>query len=215
MLREPILESIGDPLAVCLLPVLMHRMNNATQLLSNLHGIQQQCPERDWLRDRAPELGESSESIQRIGYLLAVLSSACGADLLLARRELHGLQYMVDAVTDVVRREGGELSAHPGSLPNLSPSVHQGWELPWAFGALLHDAAFSSESSAAVEWQLLHDQTGWVLISSCIPADRFVRLGPLVEERLPESILEVCAEGWSWRLPEAWLLEQNGGRCES
>ena len=209
MIREPIERPTGDPLAAHLLPVLMHRMNNATQLLSNLHAIQQHASERDWIRERADDLAQTSADIERLGYLLAVLASASGADLLLERRERRGLQILADAVTDAIRRSGGEVRPSNRPLPDQSPAVHDGWELPWGFGALLYHAARTSGKQEPFEWQLLQEANSWVLVSSWVPSDTFEALQPLLRERLPETQLDVCTQGWSWRLPLSWLVSDS------
>jgi hypothetical protein len=200
-------DAVGDPLAARLLPVLMHRMNNATQLLSNLHAMSQYGGDRDWIEEHANDLAECSTDIDRMGYLLAVLASACGADLLLKRRIVRGLEVMGHGVLDVVRRDGGAMNGDFRGLPDLAPEIHNGWEFPWAFGSLLYQASVGSseKSNSSLSWQLLAEDESWVLVSSMVPADRFQGIHSQIIERLPESQLDICAEGWSWRFPGAWL----------
>mgnify|MGYP006928158157 CR=1 FL=1 len=208
--KEAIPEAANaDVLAIRLLPVLMHRMNNATQLLSNLHAMGQYVGKSDWLSSHAVDLKDCSEDIHELGYLLAVLASANGADLLLERREARGLQSMVSAVIDAVRRDGGRMNAPARALPNQSPGVLGGWELPWAFGTLLYASTLgqlvTEEDPPSYDWQLLQEEEAWVLVSSKVPRDQFGSLRSKIESRLPQTQLDVCTEGWSWRMPAAWL----------
>lgn len=197
---------VGDPLVARLLPVLMHRLNNATQLMSNLHAMGQYEPETDWLKSHCDDLAECSVGIEQAGYLLAVLASSSGANLLLERREERGVEIMVRAVLEAVRRDGGQIQGTPRELPNQSPQVHNGWELPWAFGSLLYQSTCGPETEGVpLDWQLLREESTWVLVCSLVPDDHFESLQPLLAARLPETQLDVCTQGWSWRLPADWL----------
>jgi hypothetical protein len=203
-------DEIGaDVLAVRMLPVLMHRMNNATQLLSNLHAVGQYVDGNDWLRTHATDLSECSCDIHESGYLLAVIASANGADLLLERREARGVHSMVSAVIDAVSRDGGHMRAPCRPLPDQAPDVLNGWELPWAFGTLLYASTLGQpaegDKGATFDWQLLEEEDAWVLVSSTVPKDHFAAQHARIETLLPETQLDVCIEGWSWRLPAAWL----------
>jgi len=211
LVQEQLDRAVTDPLAAALLPVLVHRMNNTTQLLSNLRAVLQHAGGRDWLGERSGDLASAYTELDGAGYLLAVLSSACGADLLLARREPRGVALMVAAVGEVVRREGGRFVEPCRPLPDQAPGVHAGWQLAWGFGALLLGSARSCGlQGTAFEWQLLEESEAWVLVGSCVPADEFASLVPRLAERLPEAELDVRKGGWSWRLPAAWLSRADG-----
>jgi hypothetical protein len=198
-------QRVTDPLARLLLPVLVHRMNNTTQLLSNLQTLTRVAAETDWLSARAGDLEAATVDVDELGYLLAVVASASGADLLLERRVAEGLRIMIEAVTDVARRLGKELTRPCGPIPHQSANVRGGWELPWAVGALLLTAAVERSAEEHVDWQLLQENDSWVLVSSGTVADGFAGLRELLGERLPESHLDVRREGWSWRIPAGWL----------
>jgi hypothetical protein len=198
-------QRVADPLAEQLLPVLMHRMNNTTQLLSNLEALGRVTGGTDWVSERSQDLSSASVDVDEIGYLLAVVASAKGADLLLARRVAGGLRIMVDAVSDVARRRGRELRIPSHGVPEQSAHIHEGWELPWAVGALLLKAALNQAEGEPLDWQLLQEEGSWVLVSSGTMDDGFVGLRDLVLQRLPESHLDVRREGWSWRFPADWL----------
>ncbi len=196
---------ITDPLAATLLPVLMHRMNNTTQLLSTLNTLSARGGEVNWLEERAGDLAHASESIDQTGYLLAILACASGADLLLERRVSGGLGIAVRAVGKALKRERRFLADPDRALPLLAPDVKNGWELPWAFASLLLQAGRSLEEEGTLEWQLLEEESAWVLVSDASPPDRFESLVSAIERRLPECALDVRRHGWSWRMPAPWL----------
>ena len=198
-----------DPLAAAMLPVLVHRMNNTTQLLSNLHAILQADGGTDWLGERADDLAHSATDVHQLGYLLAVLSSSAGADLLLARREADGIELMLRAVADIARRAGRRLSLPDDGLPKQSAEVHRGWELPWAFGALLHQAVMELPEGEALQWRIEATSDSWVLRSSRAFLTPVGGLRALLEERLPETVLELDEDGWRWLLPRAWLTASD------
>ena len=205
MAQDQLDRSVGDPLAEHLLPVLVHRMNNTTQLLSNLEALGRVSSGTDWVGERSADLSSASVDVDEIGYLMAVVASAKGADLLLARRVADGLRIVIEAVTDVSRRRGRELRRPCRPIPHQAPQVHDGWELPWAVGALLLTAALDREEGQVLDWQFLQENDSWVLVSSGTVADGFAGLREVIEARLPESHLDVRREGWSWRIPAEWL----------
>lgn len=205
-MQEQLERATRDPLSEALLPVLVHRMNNTTQLLSNLGAVLKHAAGRDWLHERSSDLADAYRELDDTGYLMAVLASASGADLLLDRREARGVALMVASVGEVVRREGGTFREACQPLPEQAPGVKDGWQLAWAVGALLLLSARACGSQgSSFEWQLLEDSEAWVLVGSCVPSDGFASLAPTLAGRLPEAALDVRREGWSWRLPAAWL----------
>ncbi len=220
-------ELASDELASALLPVLIHRMNNATQMLSNLSSLARlgaAAPSgKDWLEERAEDLVQTSDSVDEIGYLLAVLASASGANLLLERRLPRGLSWMMSAVQDLLRRDGHAVASCSRPVPDQAPGVASGWELCWAVGALLLASA-KREGQALLgqallgqplqcqplqcqplQWQWLQEDDSWVLVCATTAASAVEGLRSQLAARLPESSLDVRSEGWSWRVPACWL----------
>ena len=198
----------SDELASTLLPVLIHRMNNATQLMSNLSALARCGPAPggvDWIEERAEDLAGTSREVDVLGYLLAVLASASGAKLLLERRAARGLEWMTEAVGEALHREGRALAPAARAVPDQSPRVANGWELCWAVGALLLAAGESSSADAPLEWQWLEQGESWVLVCAGEAPAGVTRLRALLTSRLPESSLDLRSEGWSWRVPAAWM----------
>jgi hypothetical protein len=194
-----------DPIAARLLPVLLHRIHNATQLLGTLNSIVVETGDVGWLERKAGDLGETGETIEELGYALAVIASACGADLLLERREPEGLAILVGAVREAARRDGLELREPESALPRLAPDVLRGWELPWAVSAVLMAGA-AGPAESAPDWSLAQDGASWALRIEAAPTDELRALLPLVAERLPGSELECPDERFELRLPGEWLV---------
>ena len=197
-----------DELSCLLLPALIHRANNATQLMSNLSTLAR-CGAGpsglSWLEERSGDLADAARQVDQVGYLLAVVASASGADLLLERRAPRGLAWMTEAVGEALVREGRHMAAPTRPVPDLVAEVHEGWQLPWAVGALLAAAGLSGGDDETLEWQWLEDESSWVLVCACASPRAVAHLAGILEERLPESSLDVCERGWSWRVPAAWM----------
>jgi hypothetical protein len=119
-------ESIVDPLTSALLPVLLHRLNNATQILHGWNALLAVSRSAD---ERAgADLAFASQVVDETGWVLAVLASASGADLLLARRERRGLAPLLEVVRDALRRSDRELATCDSPPPSLAPT----WEWRWS-----------------------------------------------------------------------------------
>jgi hypothetical protein len=139
-----------DPLAAALLPVLMHRLNNATQIL---HGWNALVTVGAFDSERgAADLAFASQVVDETGWALAVLASASGADLLLARRERRGIAPLLDAVQAALRRSDRDLASPEETPPSLAPSAADGWQVPWAIAAWLHASALALPAASTLEW---------------------------------------------------------------
>lgn len=147
-------EGAADPLAAALLPVLLHRLNNATQLLETLGSLARLDAERDWIGERSADLLEVSARVEELGYVLAVLASAAGADLLQERREPRGVELLVGAARDALRRERRRLAEPAAPLPRLAAAAGAGWEAPWAVASVLFAAGRDSDGGQELRWSL-------------------------------------------------------------
>ena len=96
MSAGPGASSAGDPLGAALLPVLLHRLGNAGQLLSALRSVLGLEGGERALHERADDLATTAREVEELGWALAALASASGADLLLARREPRGADILLD-----------------------------------------------------------------------------------------------------------------------
>jgi len=192
-----------DPLSRALLPVLLHGLANTTQLLKGLEAMLRIEGGEELFAARAPDLARASAEVEDLGFALAVLGSAGGARLLLARREPRGLAILFGLVRSALRREERDLSPPPGPWPLCAPDVLSGWELPWAFASVLLAAGRDGSPSEVLSWRLAEGPAGWTLE---LPGER--RLDEAVE-RVRSRLLgtEWAREGSLVRgtLPAPWL----------
>jgi hypothetical protein len=197
-----------DPLTAGLLPVVIHQLNNATQLLANFQALLSLGGADEILRARSGDIADTAQSVHELGYVLAVIASASGADLLLERREARGLDWIFDTVRDALRRDARDLPASSTPLPALSAAVGEGWELPWAFGALLYGAGSALAAGERLQWRLALQDGAWRLE---VADHSRARLGPLADaltQRLPGATVFDDATGVTLQLPGDWLLEE-------
>lgn len=150
---------LSDPLARAMLPVLLHRIGNASQLLSNLAALLD--VRAGALEERAEDLAAAGGIVDETGWLLALLASASGANLLLERREAHGLAPLVDGVRACLRRENRDLAPFRGSLPLLAPHVGSGWELPWYVGSVLYLSGRALPEKQSLAWSIARGEGTW------------------------------------------------------
>ena len=190
----------ADPLAKAMLPVLLHRMGNAAQLLNGLDALLAVDPSA--LEARAGDLAAARDQVDDLGWLLALLASASGAHLLLDRRERAGLAPLVDAVRACLRREQRDLDAGPRSLPGLAPDVGDGWQLPWGLASFLYLSGASLPARASLRWSLDIDGGAWRLESA---AEHGAALDGVLQ-LLPGVKLRREGELTLLELPRTWLL---------
>lgn len=190
----------GDPLAVALLPVLLHKLNNATQLVTGLNAVLAFEDGEGFLAERADDLGKTSRQVEDLGWLLAVLATSSGANLLLERREPRGVAIVLDLVSDALRRSGKTLVI-PGPLPRLAPDALDGWQIPWAVGSLLWASASDLTEGAELGFEVT--PPGRISARST-PAVR--TLAQAIREHLPGASLEVAEDEWRLELPPGWFV---------
>jgi hypothetical protein len=105
-------RTVGERLAAALLPVLLHRVQNTTQLLIGVRTLLELAP-GELPPARADDLVAAGDAAQEQGWLLGVLGASLGADLLLGRHEPRGLEAMLRLVRDAARRNGRDLAWTP------------------------------------------------------------------------------------------------------
>lgn len=194
----------SDPLAVALLPVLLHKLAGATQLLSGLNALLGVEGGEVFALTRSDDLGAASRTAHDLGWLMAVLASAGGTNLLLERREPRGIAIVLEVLADALRRKGRELHGVGLAPPALAPEVLDGWQVAWSFGALLLSAADDLAPGEPLEWSLESTAEGGVRLSA--PAGESVaRISALVTERLPGARLSMEEGRFSLSLPAEWI----------
>lgn len=196
--------ALADPLARAMLPVLLHRVANATQHLNALTALLALDPGA--LGTRGGDLAGTSDLVDETGWLLALLASAHGARLLLARREGRGLRPLVTCVRECLRREGRDLRDPGAPLPDLAPDVGDGWQLPWAIGTWLYESGRSLPPRQSLAWSFRTSAEGTRLVCTAARAE----LSPLkarLAHQLPAAVLTLDGGGGTLLLPVGWLLE--------
>ena len=143
---EPSLNTAGpdqgaaNPLAGALLPVLLHRINNVTQLLTSLNSVLTLAAEEGQPSGGGPLDGprhggmlvDAATDAEELGWLLGVLGCGLGADLLLQRREARGLDATVRLVVQTLQRDRVELIVEPADeWPSLTSDVPSHGDLCW------------------------------------------------------------------------------------
>ena len=190
------------------LPVLLHRLANHTQWMTGFRSLLQIPGGEALLASKSEDLSQAGRRFQEVGWLMAVLGSAQGGNLLLARREPQGLALMFDLVQEGLQREarergGGAVMTAPDRWPDLAPSALDGWQIPFAFGSLLLGAyRDGSQTGKPVRWG--EDSTAlwihfpWAQNAQNLPnPERFGLHG--AEFHLgPDQSLD-------WRMPRSWF----------
>ena len=193
-----------DPLARAMLPVLLHRVANATQHLNGVASLLALDPGA--LGARSGDLAETSDRVDEVGWLLALLASAQGARLLLARREKHGLRALVGCVRECLRHEGRDLGEPGAPLPELAPEIGDGWQLPWAIGTWLFECGRSVPPGRSLAWRFRGSSEGTRI--ECVETDvDLAALADRLARELPGAVATREGSGATLRLPRGWLLE--------
>lgn len=118
-------------LSGALIPVLIHKLNNITQVLSGVNALVSLTQDLGVLDQHAESLEHAALELDRLGWTLGMLGAAHGSDLLFARRERQALNWSLQALVELYGRERRVLSV-PSKLPMLAPDAAQSarcWEL--------------------------------------------------------------------------------------
>ena len=196
--------AFADPLARAMLPVLLHRVANATQHLNALAALVSVDPEA--LGKRGDDLGGTSDLVDETGWLLALLASAQGARLLLARRERRGLPALVACVRECLRREGRDLVLPEASLPDLAPDVADGWQLPWAIGNWLLESGLALPARESLAWSFRRTADDVRFETRVANAD-LSALEAFLARELPGSTCTLDGGVAALRFPGGWIPE--------
>lgn len=202
------------PLAAGLLPALLHRLANTTQILSGLNSLAALGLGPELWSERAADVEAASEQAHELGYLLAVVGSGAGADLLGERRAPQGLRWTVGLVREGLRRRGLDLGPDPEPWPRLCAAAPEGWRLPWAVAELLWMASADGPADAELGWSLRQAGEGYSLDVKPLgetvqPPGEDWRRG--LSERLPGTQLEFHGDSWRLHIPPNWLTAPTAG----
>ena len=187
--------------AAGLMPMLLHELNNATQFLGMLHSVHSQDPSAGLFERSAQGLRETGASVQDLGLVMAIVSTAAGTDLLLERRSPRGLEITLDMTVRALRKRGIDVHLLGAARLTSSRDEAMGWELPWAIAASAWAAAASLEAGSNLELEL--DVRGW---GAKTPAtSELLGHAEAALELLSELSFQSSEEGWRFTLPEGWV----------
>lgn len=187
--------------ATALMPIVLHELNNATQFLGMLHTLAAQDTGGALLERSAGDLSDTAGSVEDLGLLLAILSTAAGTDLLLERRSPRGVLVVQSAMRKLIRRGGGDLLVTGVEELLGATALAEGWELPWAMGASLWIA--SEELGSGEDLILTQDARGWG--ASVGGGARMQAHVEAVGEVLAEVTGHTAGTEWSFSVPAGWL----------
>lgn len=193
--------NVPDPLVRALLPVLIHKLGNTTQLLTGLNAMLHIEGGEDLFASRVGDLGHASGQVHELGFALAALGSAAGAELLLARRDPRGVAVLVELAGAALRRAGRRLA--PVEVPSLAPQALDGWQVPWAVASAVFAAGETLAEGETLDWSCASVPGGWrVALPSS--ADLDARLEQVLP-RLPGAQIEREEALTALVLPPDWL----------
>lgn len=187
--------------AAGLMPMLLHELNNATQFLGMLHSVHSQDPSAGLFERSAQGLSETGATVEDLGLLMAIVSTAAGTDLLLERRSPRGLDITMSMTVRALRKRGIDVQLLGAARLSPSRDEAMGWELPWAIAASAWAAAAPLESGETLELEL--DTRGW---GAKTPAtSELLGHAEAALELLSELSFQSSEEGWRFTLPEGWV----------
>ena len=199
-----------DPLVALLMPAVIHRLGNATQLLTGLNAMLAMGDQDalDMVAGRGEDLSRAGMHSIHMGYALGVLGSVQGSNLLLSRREARGLEWMVELLGEALRREGGQLGVPTGPIPDQNPAAMDGWQAAWAVCRIL--LAGATDSTADQSWSLQQSAAGgpWLLDVPRPHPDDLEQLAMAFEGQTCGLLLGTCSEARAtFELPADWFRQ--------
>ncbi len=142
-------ELEADPFVRAALPVLLHRLNNAAQIVLGVNALLGLGARADVLDARAGDLAQVARDYADSGWLLGLCAAALGGVDRFERRDRDGLDVVFRLCAELARRRGCSLEL-AGELPRLRADAGVGWECSWAVGSWLHALAEAAPSGACV-----------------------------------------------------------------
>lgn len=200
------LQDASEELLAEIVPVVVERMRSVSRRLEECS--RKLTKDADGVARGGRGFGELErvqEESEQLGWLMGVLASASGEDLLLARRERYGVALLVDLVGEVLGEEGRALDPLPTELPDLAPQLTDGWRLPWGVGLLFRLAAHSLPDGAPVRWEIaLRGNRAQLRFPEADP-DGTAPLLVDLEGLLPGTEAHVDGAGFGMDIPANWF----------
>ena len=205
----PTTATAADPLARALMPVLLHRLNNATQVLAGWNSLLGIPAADALLARRADDLADAARTTDDVGWALAVLASAAGADLLLERRSARGLEPILAFVREALRRAGRDLAVPAERLPSLAseaPGGSEPWAAAWVAASWLHACGAALPAGETLRWDLGRGRDGWTLACEGVGDAAFAAARAAIEARVAGCGFELARGRAAVRLPAGSIV---------
>jgi hypothetical protein len=192
-----------EELAAALLPVLLHRINNTTQLLLGVRSMVESgggpVPARC-----SGDLGVAAREAHELGWLLGLLSGGLGADLLLARHESAGLAPLMRLVREGLRRAGRTVEFRSDPLPLLGASGH-GALVCWTIALSVWNAAQRAAPARTLGVEFERHASRWSVRGDSGADDGWLALASQACARLAGAECSRDGQAWNLVLPGSWL----------
>jgi hypothetical protein len=192
-----------EELAAALLPVVLHRINNTTQLLlgvrAMIDGGGAKIPDRC-----SSDLGVAAADAHELGWLLGLLAGGLGTDLLLKRHESAGLAPLLRVVRDASRRKGHVVELRQASLPLVSASA-DGALVCWTIALVVWNAAQRVAPERALTVEFERNDGRWFVRGDCGADEAWLALAKQVCARSNGADCSLSGEAWNLVLPGSWL----------
>ena len=148
----------ADELARALLPALLHRLNNVTQVLAGVNSLVRVSGSPAALVERAGDLEHAGGALAQLGWLVGALARGMGTGIGSPREDERALEWLVDLLAESLRREGREI-AGPRALPRAD--FAQSWE----FARRLYAAAQAAPQGSVLAWSVRLEGQRLVLLA--------------------------------------------------
>lgn len=195
--REP-----ANELAAALLPPLLHRIQNTTQLLLALRALIGRAgagsPE-----ELGDSLAEASRAADEQGWLIGLLALSMGSDVLLAREERDALRITLRLAADWTRQSRGTLEL-PKVWPRLALAAGAPRSAELALDVLeLVWRSLDPAQGSRLTVERAGDSVRLVLEAAACERAAATFAGSSLARRGAE--IEVSASSWTLALPAAWF----------
>lgn len=199
-------KTSSDPLVARLLPLVVHEVNNTTQLLVGLKAMLEIPGGDELFAARANDLAQSSTRMGDLGLAMAMLATAAGADMLMARRDPRSIEILWSLGIKAVARDTGSEVQVSGAPPRTRPDALDGWQVAWSAASLLVICSGASDGSG---WSWSWRADGSLVGRSDLQAGVDPSLLMPLRERTPGLELQLASEVIEWIPRPEWLESRD------
>lgn len=200
-------RAAGERLVVALLPALLHRVRNTTQLLVGLRALIESDP-NDVPARCSDDLAFAAQESAEHGWLMGLAAHALGADLLRARGERDGLEPLFTLMRESLQRIDVRFEWTREELPKLGAGF-AGAPAPAEVSLILASALWDSCCELAAGSRVsLHVRRGierHALEFAGADFDAALRTATSYSASAPGLEIEPIEGGWRMTLPAGCL----------